>query len=174
MVGIHESHVLLRAQTELPTGFKLATDEFHEGWKRIRTGGARRLERKIQTRGWNFVQIADESLRSGVGDTSQKAIANALKLALRRVGAHSNAVEVKRIELKQYPWFFLATVRVLPYRIQEGAAQSLADEAAAPPTAARRSRLPSSAAVRYPQFSSVMPLFKEMLTESTSSSAGGQ
>lgn len=172
MIGIHESNVLLREQTELPTGFKLAAEEFHEGWKRIRTRGARRLEKKIQTCGWNLICIADEWLQSGVGDTSQKAIANALKLALRRVGAYSNAVEVKRIEMKQYPWFFLATVRMLAYRIQQDATLSFADEVAARPMAMRRTRLPSSAVVHDPEFSNAMPLLKEILAASTHSSTG--
>ena len=132
MCTIAESNVLLRAQAEMPSGFKVATDEFRDGWGRMRSGGTERIEKKVQSSGWNFVRLADGSLRSGVGETSQQAIASALKLALLRVGENSNAVEVQRIELTQYPWFFLARVLVHPYRIQQGA------ELPAP----RRSRCP--------------------------------
>jgi len=106
MRAIAELNVLLRTQIQLPVGLKLATDEFREGWNFVRSTDARRLEKRIQTRGWNFIKIADGELRSGVGETSQLAIASALKLALRRVSTHFNAVEVEHIELTQYPWFF--------------------------------------------------------------------
>src|SRR5487761_2589335 len=76
MCTIAESNVLLRAQAELPASFKVATDEFREGWNRMRAGGKPRLVKKVQTRGWNFVKTADGAQRSGVGETSQAAIAS--------------------------------------------------------------------------------------------------
>jgi len=164
MCIIAESNVLLRAQVELPAGFKVATEEFRDGWNRMLSGGKHRLERKVQTRGWNLIKFPDGALRSGVGDTSQQAIASALKLALRRVGEHSNAVEVERIELTRYPWFFLARVLVFPYRIQEGAVLPVSDEAPATAVAARQKRLSPQAAELFPQFGSSMPMLKEMLT----------
>jgi len=162
MCTIAESNVLLRAQAELPAGFKVATEEFRDGWNRMRSGGARRLERKVLTRGWNLIKISDGALRSGVGDTSQKAIASALKLALRRADARSNAVEVEQIELTQYPWFFLARVHVHPYRIQQGAALPAPDGSA--PMAARDSRSSTRADGVYPPFAGAMPLLKKKLT----------
>ncbi|MGA3263368.1 MAG: hypothetical protein ABSC47_04905 [Terracidiphilus sp.] len=173
MRTIAELNVLLRVGVGLPAGLKLATDEFHEGWNFVRTGDAPRLKKKIQARGWNFIKIADGSLRSGVGDTSQEAIASALKLALRRVSAHFNAVEVERIELTQYPWFFLARVQVHPYRIQQDAVLPAPDEAAPMPIAHRRRR-PSHAAELFPHFGSAMPLLKEMLILSRSPDARTQ
>jgi hypothetical protein len=171
MCTIAESNVLLRAQSELPAGFKMATDEFRDGWNRIRAGGKQRLEKKVQTKGWNFIRIADGALRSGVGETSQEAIASALKLALRRVGAHSNAVEVERIELTQYPWFFLARVSVNPYRIQQGETLPALEVAAMPPVVRNR-RLSPQATALFPQFGGAMPMLKEMLLASPSSEAG--
>ncbi len=64
-----------------------------------------------------------------MGDTSQEAINGALKLALRHVSERFNAAEVERIELTQYPWFFLARVRVYPYRIQQHAVLAEVEEA---------------------------------------------
>ena len=164
MCKIIESNVLLRAQAELPMGFKVATEEFRDGWNRMRSGGARRLERKVLTRGWNFIRVADGTLRSGVGETSQKAIASALRLALRRVDAHSNAVEVEQIELTRYPWFFLARVRVHPYRIQQGSALPASARTAEVPIASRGSRSSTRADGVYPSFAGAMPLLKKMLT----------
>lgn len=163
MHAIAELNVLLRTQVELPVGLKLATEEFREGWNFVRAGDARRLEKKIQTRGWNFIKIADGELRSGVGETSQLAIASALKLALRRVSTHFNAVEVEHIELTRYPWFFLARVRVYPYRIQKGAVLPVPDEAVPMPIDARPRRLPPQSAELFPHFGSAMPMLKEML-----------
>jgi hypothetical protein len=170
MCKIAESNVLLRAQAELPMGFKVATEEFRDGWNRMRSGGARRLEKKVLTRGWNLIRIADGTLRSGVGDTSQNAIASALKLALRRADARSNALEVEQIELTQYPWFFLARVRVHPYRIQQGAELPMPDGPALAPITARHSRLSHQAAGNYPPFAGAMPLLKKMLTASVTAS----
>ena len=174
MCTIAESNVFLRAQAELPACFKVATEEFREGWNLMRSGGKRRLEKKVQIRGWNFIKFADGALRSGVGETSQEAIASALKLALRRVGQHSNAVEVERIELTRYPWFFLARVLVFPYRIQQGAELPISDEAAPTPGAARQKRLSPHAPELFPQFGSAMPMLKEMLTLPGNSEAGTQ
>ena len=161
MRTIAEQNVLLRMRVELPAGLKIATHEFREGWNFV-TGDASRLEKKIRMHGWSFIKIADGALKSGVGETSQDAIAGALKLALRHMSAHFNAVEVEHIELTQYPWFYLARVRIYPYRIQEGAVLPVSDE---PPIAPRQKRLPLHAAALYPEFGSAMPRLKQMLVE---------
>jgi hypothetical protein len=174
MRTITDRNILLRARTELPEGLKLATDEFCERWEFVRTFDARRLEKQIVLRGWNLIRIDEESLRSGVGETSQEAIANALKLALRRISTHFNAAEVEHIELTEYPWFYLARVRVLPYRIQQGALLPVSCKAEVVPARNRRRRLPVYAEVLYPQFESVFPQLKEMLISSRSAQAGPQ
>jgi hypothetical protein len=160
MCTIAESNVLLRVRAELPAGFKLATEAFRDGWDRMRTGGIVRLKRKVQARGWNFLKIADGALRSGVGDTSQQAIASALSQALQMVDSHFNAVEVERVELTQYPWFFLARVRVYPYRIQLGTELPHLNRAV--PSEGRHR--PARASEFFPQFGSSMPMLKGMLT----------
>ena len=124
MRNIAALNVFLRSQIVLPDQFKLATEEFRDGWNFAKTTDAKRLEKKIQNRGWNFIKAADGLLRSGVGNTSQEAIASALKQALRRMSEEFNAVEVEHIELVQYPWFFLAKVCVCHYRIQQEAIAS--------------------------------------------------
>ncbi|MDR3777000.1 MAG: hypothetical protein P4K97_08895 [Terracidiphilus sp.] len=174
MHTIAELNLLLRAQAELPTGLKLATVEFREGWSFVRPGNARRLEKKIQTCGWNFIKVPDGLLRSGVGDTSQEAIAGALKLALRRVGDQFNAAEVEHIELTKYPWFYLARVRINPYRIQPDAALLLPEEEQVLPPASRIRRLPVNSAELYPHFGSAMPQLKAMLLSSRGSEARPQ
>jgi hypothetical protein len=174
MHKIAELNMLLRAQVELPAGLTLATVEFREGWSFVRPVDARKLEKKIQTRGWNFIKVADGLLRSGVGDTSQEAIAGALKLALRRIHEHFNVAEVEHIELTKYPWFFLARVRVNPYRIQPDAALSLPEEEAPLPLASRIRRLPANSAELYPHFGSAMPQLKAMLLSSRGSEARPQ
>jgi hypothetical protein len=164
MLSLTESNMLLRRQAKLPVGFKVATEEFRDGWGLMRSGGAARLEKKVRARGWNLIAIPNGSLRSGVGDTSQTAIASALGQALRGVDAQANAVEVERVELTQYPWFFLARVRVHTYRIQPGAEQPVLTESVTPATA--RHRRSSRASELFPEFGSVMPMLKGMLTVS--------
>jgi hypothetical protein len=166
MRTIEELNLLLHTSVELPLGLKLTTEKFEEGWSFVRRVDARRLEKRIQTKGWNFIKFADGSLRSGIGDTSQEAIACALKLALRRVSSHSNAVEVEHIELTRYPWFFLARVRVYPYRIQLGS--SLVEMPAnAPDSIAAECRTaPGGAEDNAPFLGSAMPMLKEMLVSS--------
>ena len=128
MRTIAESHVLLRNRIELPDGLRLATEDFREDWNFVRSANALRLGKLLTLHGWSFVRIADGPMRNGVGDTSQEAIASGLKLALRHISTHFNAAEVEHIELTQYPWFFLARIRVLPYIIRQGVALSVADE----------------------------------------------
>jgi hypothetical protein len=166
---IAELNVLLRAPVALPAGLKLATDEFHEGWNFVRTVTAQRLEKKIRKRGWNFIKIEDSLLRSGVGDTSQDAIASALTLALRCVSHHFNGVEVERIMLTRYPWFVLARVRVYPYRIQQSAVAPVPDVAVSMPISVRQRRLPHQSVEPLPHFASAIPILKEMLVSSASS-----
>jgi hypothetical protein len=162
MRTITEQNMLLRMPVELPVGLKLTTHQFREGWNFV-SGDASRLEKKIRKRGWNFIKIADGALKSGVGETSQEAIASALKLALRRMSAHFNAVEVEHIALTQYPWFFLARVRIYPYRIQEGAVMPVSDDSELFTIAPSRKRLPLNAAALCPEFGSAMPELKQML-----------
>ncbi|MGA2652595.1 MAG: hypothetical protein ABSF28_18825 [Terracidiphilus sp.] len=171
MHTIAELNMLLHSRADLPKGLKLATEEFEDGWSFVRRVDARRLGKRIQTRGWNFIRIADESLRSGVGDTSQEAIASALKLALRRVSDHSNAVEVEHIELTQYPWFFLARVRVNPYRIQESSTLLEMPAGVSDSIPTHRQSLPDRRAKDLPLLGSAMPTLKQILVSSKNSAA---
>ena len=132
MGNIAELNVLLRGHIELPNNLKLATEEFREGWNIVRSGGARRLDKEIRRRGWHFIRIDEGTIRSGVGQTPQEAIAGALKLALRCFSKRFNAAEVEHIELKTYPWFVLAKVKVYPYQIQQSAVLSASDETLPP------------------------------------------
>jgi hypothetical protein len=163
MRDIAELNMLLRGRIALPNGIKLTTDEFLEGWHFVRSVDARHLETKIQTRGWNFIRIADAPLRSGVGDTSQEAIASALKLTLRHVSRHFNAAEVDHIELTQYPWFFLARVRVNSFQIQQSAVLHAPDQSVPLSVAPRHKLLSHNAPALYPDFGSAMPQLKQML-----------
>jgi hypothetical protein len=174
MRAITAMNVLLRTRAELPAGMTVRTEEFREGWNFVRTRDVNGLEKKIRTRGWNFIKIADGSLRSGVGETSQEAIASALRLALRRVSTHFNVAEVENIELTRYPWFFLARVRVYPYKIQQGAVLPVPDGAFLLPSTPHPKRLPANAAELFPNFASAMPILKEMLILSRGSHTGTQ
>ena len=123
MGNIAERTMLLRGHVDLPNNLKLPIEEFREGWNIVRSGGARRLDREARRRGWHFARIDEGSLRSGVGQTSQAAIAGALKLALRCLSERFHAAEVEHIELKIYPWFCLARVTIYPYQIGRSGAQ---------------------------------------------------
>jgi hypothetical protein len=169
MRKIAELNMLLRNPAQLPEGLKLATEEFREGWSFSRSLDVRRLERKILSHGWNFIKIVDGPLRSGVGETSQEAIAGALKLALRLVSPYFNVAEVDYIQLTRYPWFFLARVRVLPYLIQQGTVIPISDDLApvAPTPRQKWPELESTAL--FPQFAHAMPQLKQMLISSAAS-----
>jgi hypothetical protein len=166
MRTISEMNMLLREQVDLPAGLQLATEEFREGWNFAGRIDARRLKKKIQSSGWNFIKIGDGSLHSGVGETLQEAVACALKLALRGIHGHFNAAEVEHIESTHYPWFYLARVRVFPYRIQQDSVLMTPEEDQSLPSAPRSRRLSPLSAALYPQFGSAMPLLKQMLISS--------
>jgi hypothetical protein len=169
MRRIAEMNMLLRVPAKLPDGLKLATEEFREGWSFSRSLDVRRLEKKILSHGWNFIKIVDGPLRSGVGDTSQQAIAGALKLALRRVSPHFNVAEVDYIQLTRYPWFYLARVRVVPYLIQQGTVLPISDDLAPIATTPRQKWLELESTALFPQFASHMPQLKQMLISSAAS-----
>jgi len=168
MLDIAALNVLLRAGVELPEGLKLATEELLEGWNSSRLEDVCRLEKRILNRGWNCIKIGDGPQSYGVGDTTKEAIGNALVHALRRISENCNAVEVERIELTQYPWFFLARVEVCPYRIQQGAVLPASDHAGWLPAAPGKRRLRRQSVESYPHSGSAMPLLKEMLILSRS------
>lgn len=117
MYTIADSKLLLRAHVELPADFRLRTADFQEDWRFVQNTSAKQLRRKTRTLGWNFVQGAKGLPGSGVGDTSQLAIASALKLALRNVAKQWNAAEIQQIALTHYPWFYLAKLSISSYHI---------------------------------------------------------
>ncbi len=165
---ITELSVLLRTGVELPPSLILASGEFMDGWNIVRPGGAKRLEKTIRKCGWHFIRIADESLRSGVGESSEQAIACALQLAVRSFSEYFNAVEVRHIQLTKYPWFVLGRVGVYPYRIQQSPVQFVPDDALPLPVTVQRRELPANASWLFPQPGSAMPMLKETLTLSRS------
>jgi len=122
MQDLTELTTLSRVTTEMPDGLQISMDDFQEGWNRVLSGDVRWLDKEIRRCGWHFVWIAEPSVRSGVGKTAQAAIAGALKLALRGVLPSFNAANIDRIDLTEFPWFFVAKVRVYPYQIQQDTA----------------------------------------------------
>lgn len=129
MRDIVELTMLLRGRVELPGDLRLVTEEFREGWSFVQSGDTHWLDKEVRTRGWHFIWISEGLIRGGVGRTSEEAIAGALKLALRRVSAGFNAAEVESIEIRKYPWFAVAKVKVYPYQIQQGSVLSASDGA---------------------------------------------
>lgn len=174
MPRITELSVLLRAAAELPPSLIMKRGEFMDGWNIAQTGGASPLERRIRSRGWHFIRIAEESGQSGVGDSSQEAIACALKLAVRGFSEYFNVVEVRHIHLTRYPWFVIARLGVCPYRIQQSLVQFVPDNALPLPPTARRRQLPANASWLYPQFGPEMVMLKEMLLQSRTKSVRAQ
>jgi len=166
MRTITEANLLVRTRTELPEDFRLTTEEFGEGWGLARSADSRLLKKKILNRGWNFIRIGGGSLGSGVGDTSQEAIAGALKLVLRQITTYLNAVEVKHIELTRYPWFFLARVRVESYRIQQEVELSALVVAETLPSNLGHGQKLSRSVAPYPHLAKGMPQLKQMLLSS--------
>ncbi len=163
MGDIAVSNMLLRSQMELPQDFKIGKDEFREGWSIARKQNVRRLQTKVQKRGWHFIQVGNALQASGVGETEQAAIAAALKLALHRVNDFFNAVEINHIELARYPWFFLATLRLSRYRIQADAVLSIVDETVVLPVRSSLRRMSPRSVEKPSGFCDAMPMLKQML-----------
>jgi hypothetical protein len=130
--NIDELTMLLRRFIELPNSLKLVTEEFREGWSFVQSGDVHWLAERIRGCGWHFIWTGEGLLKHGVGKTSEEAIACALKITLRGIKNKSfNAAKVERVEVKKYPWFFLAGVKVYPYQIQQNSAISMFDEVTA-------------------------------------------
>jgi len=73
-----------------------------------------------------------------------------LMRAFQLVGDHFNAVKVEEIFMKEYPWFFLARITVIPYQIEQDAVKVKARQASRPSTllpttiAARAAKAPQA------------------------------
>ena len=166
MRSIREFDVLIREPIEIPARIEFATEEFREGWSLVELVDTRCLENIIDSLGWRFIRNTRGSLSSGVGETSQEAIVGAIRIALGLVNEHFNAVEVEHIALTQYPWFFLAKVRVCPYQLQQNGFLAVPDGAAP------RCPLPGAGCCRQMpprstrNFASALPQLKQMLISS--------
>jgi hypothetical protein len=172
MHKIAESNVLLRTQSSLPEGFKALTEEFREGWLVMRTMGATQLGKKIRAKNWILVRSESNAKGSGVAKNEPDAIARALKQALRSVDVNSNAVEVNRVEVTAYPWFFLARLSVNPLRMQEDVSTLGEDGSTAridgrSKSARRKSLIPAP-------FEGGIPALKALLTANKGSSVSTQ
>ena len=130
MQDLTELTTLTRVTTEMPDGLQISMDDFQEGWNRVLSGDMHWLDKEIRRCGWHFIWIAEPSVRSGVGKTAQGAISEALKLALRKVLPIFNAANIDHIDVTEFPWFFLARVRVYPYQIQQNTTLHSVPEAA--------------------------------------------
>ena len=84
----------------------------------MRNANADQLRRKARTLGWTLVRGTRGQHGCGVGDTSELAMASALKLALRNVAKQWNSAEVEQIAVTHLPMFYLAKLYVCPYNIQ--------------------------------------------------------
>jgi hypothetical protein len=166
MRTISERNMLLRERVAMPLGLNLARKEFRDDWGFVPRVNADRLTRKISPIGWKCLKATDEVLKSGVGATSKEAVASALKLALRHIGEDSNAAEVTDIELTQYPWFYLARIRVSPYIIERCAILPPVNDAPHRSVTAQPRRSQRKASPKLPLFARAMPELKKMLIAS--------
>ena len=125
MRNIVESAMLIRRSVRLPGDLELVTEEFGEGWSFVQSGDSQWLDKEIRARGWHFIWITEALLTSGVGETSQEAIASTLE--------RFNAAQVAYVfEVSKYQEFFLARVKIYAYQIQQSVTLLVSDEAAAP------------------------------------------
>lgn len=132
MPEISSFTMLLRGPIKLPDGLKIDTEIFQDDWSFVRSGDSHWLDKTIRSYGWHFVWIGEGLLKHGVGKTSEKAIVSALNIVLRHVNKDLNAAEIEFVEIKKYPWFFLAGVKVYPYQIQHGSVLSSSVESLPP------------------------------------------
>ena len=168
MCNVVAWNVLLRAQTELPVGLNVPTEEFGEGWDLMQQGDLERLNQEIQARGWNLIKIERGAQRSGVGNTREEAISAAVRLSLCHISEFFNAVEVDCVELTEYPWFFLATVMLCPCRIQQDAVQFMPEDAPSRPIVRPHKQTPANLPGMSLHFSDAMPIPRELLVLSRS------
>jgi hypothetical protein len=166
MSGITERAMLVRVSMDLPIA--LTTNEFRDGWHFVCSDEACRLGAMIKAHSGQYNRVVNSLMRSGVGETSQAAIASALKLALHQVSGNLNAVRIERITLTEYPWFCLARVNLYPCWIQRDVILPVAKEEISLSIPRRERQLPYRVPELYPNFGIALPLLKQMLVLSQS------
>jgi hypothetical protein len=117
--------VFLRTRCILPNGFRLRQELFCTRWAIVENATAPSLEQRIRGAGWHFLGLQASSSHLGFGQTSQKAIHNAIEHALERVKGNFNAAEVHSLRVFKYPGFRIAKVTLHARHIQQGTKSEL-------------------------------------------------
>ncbi|HEY1986370.1 MAG TPA: hypothetical protein VGG85_13215 [Terracidiphilus sp.] len=109
---------LLRDDLQLPPQLQINKRKFRAGWDAVRSSEGRALAGRAKRCGWHLGEEGKPLLNGGQGETPEAATASALAHALKHIGKLCNVVRVKYLEIKKYPWFYLATVAVYPRLIR--------------------------------------------------------
>jgi hypothetical protein len=113
--------VFLRSECILPDRLDPCRQPICDGWSFVEEISALVFDTMIRQAGWHFVWLHEGCSRRGFGLTEEAAIRRGLSGALKGISKRFNAAELASVQVKQYPGFLIANVRVQTIQIQRHA-----------------------------------------------------
>lgn len=111
--------VFLRKECILPDSVELRQESISDNWAIVGKLTATAFDRMIRQAGWRFMCLQNPYSRTGVGQTREEAIHQALNRALKGLTIRFNAAELELIQVSRFPLFHVATVTLQPRHIQQ-------------------------------------------------------
>jgi hypothetical protein len=119
--------VFLRHGCILPDRLEPCLQTVGDGWSLVEEIPALVFDTMIRRAGWHFIWLQGACSRRGLGLSQKVATRRALLRALKGVPKQFNCAELDLVQVKEYPGFLIANVRVQPLHIQESAVLKPAD-----------------------------------------------
>lgn len=145
MLLIPDFAISSSAASNRPDVSFLLTARLRERWSFVKPGEFQRRGMGNPESGRSQDCLPKPTRGSGVGQSAQEAMTGALKHALERVGNNFSSASVEEILVKEYPWFFLARVTVLPYGLEDHHALLRIKENAETPARPSQQQVPNPA-----------------------------
>jgi hypothetical protein len=94
--------VMMRAGTATPERLEIESEDFCEGWDRVRNCEAGVLDKQLRSAGWCLVFLAEPLQAIAIGPPEQETVQQATMKLLGRAGPQMfNCVEVTDIEYRR-------------------------------------------------------------------------
>ena len=121
--------VFLRKECILPHSVEPRQESISDNWTIVGGLTATEFDRMIRHAGWHFMCLQSPYSRTGVGQTREEAIHQALNRALKGLANRFNAAELEMIQVSRFPLFHVATVTLQPRHIQRECSLLAAEDA---------------------------------------------
>lgn len=107
---------------------ELRREKIADNWALVGELTSIAFDKMIRQAGWHFIFPPGSYSRTGVGQTSEEAIHQALNRALKGLTIRFNGAELESIHVTRFPLFHVATVTLQPRHIQQECALTASED----------------------------------------------